>query len=349
MAQFNYLSWKASLPVIDKNDPKALQKTLEYWAQLNTNSSTLPMVFNSGNNIQVNARIQMFKSAYSSRFRYSESDEIDTYLLEEVLWYHGQVAIIKDLGKLQVGYFQIVKPDSNNNPKIIRFVPIAHSGDEKPKTYNKGQQFRVGESAVIIRDDRPSLINNGYIRAPFLTVSALVEPLVHINNYKYHNLVVNRPIIPLSPLTKKEVLTSMNSAINGNSSFIALGNTPDPLYTGDMKPFDFKDRTNEILDTYNHEENAILGILGFDSNAFPHKKERQITAEIKSNNTVSRAVLQSKLDMRQKGLKELKKVFKVDITVDIERAEAEEVENAPETQSQVENKGKPESNQNTNS
>ena len=317
---FNIFKWQRSVPIITKEQR---EQALEEWASLNVNVSNLPSYYN--NSALFNSKLKMFKSAYISRFIYSKNDKIDTYLLEEVLWFKGQVCVVNNGGMFMVGSFQIEKTDSNNFPKQIKFVPISSVGEKKEKPMKK--IYTVGENAIIIKDDRPSLVNNNHIYSPYLIVCQLLKPLLAIQEYKYRNMITSRPIIPVSPLTDLKVVKSLNKAIISKENFLSMGIADNDTLWEKQDPYEFKDRTNEILDNYEHEYNQILDCLGFDSNAFPHKKERQITDEIKSNNTVSQAVLESKIYMRKKGLEDLKKVLGIEITLTVEKESENNAEN----------------------
>lgn len=154
--------------------------------------------------------------------------------------------------------------------------------------------------------------------SPYFKVMEMLDHLEIVYQLQMNNAIMGRSILTVGPNSSDEYVTKMITKLLKLDPVIKLGAADKggvPTDTGFNRIQDFKDRTNELITYYNFIWDQIQTIVGMDSNAMPNKREREINAEIEVNNSESDAINAIELRYRREGLKMIKKVFKLDITV----------------------------------
>ena len=271
------------------------------------------------------------KKFYISKFQYiGNTDDIDFLKMEEHLFRLGRVCIIKWGGKLVMGDYKLIKHDLDYTPEIVNFVPIADAYKQPkegqkvikkvlkdPKDKRKNMTFRVGKDCVIINNGppfSPTSQNEGYTL--YIKTLHMVQILSSIHNQLIINMKTARSVIAFPSNLDKKILQNIQNALLGSSPIIPLGDIDSEFLKEPLEKalLEFKDRTNEIIDTYNHYLEMTLSMLGCDSVKNEKKKERLTPIEIEVTNQFSRGINETERLYRQQGLDMFNKVFNLQIS-----------------------------------
>jgi hypothetical protein len=291
---------------------------------LNSYWSNVPEFFGGGYLLQT--YIKRLKSYHASKFVYSQSDEINTFLIEEFLWQYGECAIVKH-GKNNeyvVGKFMVVSLDFNGYPKKIKIFPVLRTGGSSEPL---NRVFTVGKDAIIIRDDRPTYVNNNFVMSPFYVCTEHLTAMMVATNELNKNMIMGRTYMQVPSTTKQSIIERIEKWFRSGKNVLPIareigGAMPSKVQ---MQTFEIRDRSNELINIFNFHYDRLKESLGAESNAMPNKRERQLNQEINMNNVISEGVSNTKLAMREIGLRDLQRVFGVSVTVELRtKQEADE-------------------------
>jgi hypothetical protein len=218
----------------------------------------------------------------------------------------------------------VVSLDFNGFPKKIKIFPVIRmEGSTRPLD----KVFTVGKDAIIIRDDRPTHVNNNFVMSPFYVCTEHLFGMIVAKNELNKNMIQGRTYMQVPSTTKQSIIDKLEKWLRSSKNVLPIarevgGAMPDKVQ---LQTFEIRDRHNELINIYNFHYDSLKESLGADSNAAPNKRERQINQEINMNNVISDGVSYTKLSMRQMGLRDLRRVFKVNVTVELrEKQEQEE-------------------------
>lgn len=267
---------------------------------------------------------------YLERFKWKYGDIDLTNRIENLLFWRGKVAFIKDpVYNLVVGEIDTEKTDPNGN--IVEISVSAENG-------YKRNNLKVGEDAVILYADETKF-------APVLYIWAIANEIITREDIiNQQDNMLRKPILVTGEGAELDnAMTKMENVLSGVAWFNLNPKTKKDgniMLDKGMEVLNLQVgnayKGKELWESRGKFEELIKDYLGYSS-VNNQKKERMIQAEVSQSASVCDTFYKSALKLKEEAKEQIKKVLGEDIELEkILEEEKEEQQNGNQ-ENQMEN------------
>jgi len=228
--------------------------------------------------------------------------------IEETLFTHGRALFFKDKN---LGFLCLKAMPSEGINVYGRHTKYRGTG------YNYSVEYSLEES-VLIKNNMLQTTTEDYITLYALKLTEIERSLdVNVKAQKTPYIIV---------CDDKDLLTFKNiyKQVDGNEPAVFADKNLN-LNSLDVLKTDAPFIADQLAD-YRHDVlNEVLSLLGID-NANTDKRERLVTDEVSANNEYIENNAEYMLKTRERAVKEINKMFGLNVTVKVKQKEQEEVE-----------------------
>lgn len=276
------------------------------------------------------AHMNMFKGWHLNKFEYENLPEgIETKTLESFLWTHGSLVIFKYQGEYLALPYISIKHDIYGRPSEV----------EPYSTYAENTEFEkitIGENGTLINHSEAGLWPSFYTFSDLFKLWPLITDLTNqYQELKIHE-AVSKQRIPLGNDVDDATADNLNRALMTGNPAIRFDRNS---IAKDLKAIedgswliDFENRSDKIMDVYKFMLDTTSLLIGQKHDANDGKKERKNTSETLMNEHRTNSQIRNQLEIRERDVKIMNKVFDLDVNVSFNEDFLKEITTTPNEQ-----------------
>lgn len=239
---------------------------------------------------------------YIERFKWRTKNQDLTNRIENILFWRGKVAFVKD-AVFGLVVCDIDEEKRSPNGELLKISVSAENGWKR-------KNLEVGKDAVVLYADETHF-------APVLYIWAIANEIVQVEDIiKQQDNMLRKPIIVTGEGAELDnVMAKVTNTLSGVAWFNLKPNSQKGGDVITAKPMEVLDlqvgnayKGKELWESRGKREEFIKDYLGYTS-VNNQKKERMIQAEVSQSTSISRTFYDSAVELREKAKDDVNKLF----------------------------------------
>lgn len=242
-------------------------------------------------------------------------EEIPNWIMEEYLYTHGNYVFLE-----QDGVYCVCSSSAIQELNIYglpnKVTPISRNGSPfAPRNIssfaiNNGGKTRVEKQNAV-------LARNNYWAIP---TQVLIYPYINRLCFLWQSLGINASMARIKSIIRgnkdsaKTLDRVFQQTFGSRKPFIVVNEYMNDSQV-DKLDFEYANQQKDLWDDFDKTFNLMLNICGINSNSQSDKKERLLVDEVNSNNELVSIMKSSRTSMRKEAIKQINKIFSLDIRV----------------------------------